>query len=47
MDSKQAAEYEVLKLRDDLSKLRDRYDRCVEHGLARGSWVIKPDLHIH
>ncbi|XP_064602459.1 brain-enriched guanylate kinase-associated protein-like isoform X2 [Liolophura sinensis] len=30
MDSKQAAEYEVLKLRDELSKLRDRYDRLFE-----------------
>lgn len=30
MDSKQVANYEVLKLREELNKLRDRYDRCVK-----------------
>lgn len=29
MDNKQVADYEVLKLREELSKLRDRYDRSV------------------
>ncbi|XP_029643108.1 tight junction-associated protein 1 [Octopus sinensis] len=28
--SKQASEYEVLKLKDDISRLRDRYDRLLE-----------------
>lgn len=29
MDNKQLADYEVLKLREELGKLRDRYDRSV------------------
>lgn len=29
MDNKQVADYEVLKLREELGKLRDRYDRSV------------------
>lgn len=37
MDNKQVADYEVRKLREELGKLRDRYDRLVS---AIGSFLM-------
>lgn len=41
MDNKQVADYEVLKLREELGKLRDRYDRSVSANASFSMFYLK------